>query len=414
MDSFAVTIAEETDRYLALWSETPPAFPDSLRRFSPSARSEKMKEVEILIEKTIPRLDRYDEMDGGERDRYLGRAHTALGRLMTGEGDPGVNRFFEECESAGKLFVRRAREHDPALSDDDIHQALRNQWVFNSVQSSLSHPVTLTSSSLGYSLMYPCTDNLLDAPALTRGEKIRFNSALASLLDGNGDRVDPADLRGFPALLEMIEEEYPRGTSPDVYRSLCAIHRAQQGSLILHGSAPDRPESFLQSLTIEKGGASVVVDGVLVSGALAPGALHAFFGYGVVLQFIDDLQDIPDDAAAGHSTMFTRLCREGPSTRSPAGSSISRAARSAAWTVCPPRRSAGFPGLSGGAASFSSSKLLRGFVTSTRSRFSPPLRSSPPSRSRTSAGCMTGSGPSWQPGSIPYSPRNTLKGRQSR
>lgn len=312
MDSFAVTIAEETDRYLALWSETPPAFPDSLRRFSPSARSEKMKEVEILIEKTIPRLDRYDEMDGGERDRYLGRAHTALGRLMTGEGDPGVNRFFEECESAGKLFVRRAREHDPALSDDDIHQALRNQWVFNSIQSSLSHPVTLTSSSLGYSLMYPCTDNLLDAPALNRGEKIRFNSALASLLDGNGSRVDPADLRGFPALLEMIEEEYPRGTSPDVYRSLCAIHRAQQGSLILHGSAPDRPESFLQSLTIEKGGASVVVDGFLVSGALAPGALHAFFGYGVVLQFIDDLQDIPDDAAAEHSTMFTRLCREGP------------------------------------------------------------------------------------------------------
>jgi len=172
--------------------------------------------------------------------------------------------------------------------------------------------VTLTSSSLGYSLMYPCTDNLLDAPGLTRAEKTRFNSALASLLEGNGSRFDPGGLRGFPELLAMIEEEYPRGDFPDVYRSLCAIHRAQQGSLILHAPPPDRPESFLQSLTIEKGGASVVVDGVLASGALAPGALHAFFGYGVVLQFIDDLQDIPDDAAAEHSTMFTRLCREGP------------------------------------------------------------------------------------------------------
>ncbi len=312
MDSFADTIAEETGRYLALWSETPAAFPESLRRFSASARAEKEREVEILLEKTIPRLDRYGEMDGEERERYLGRAHTALGRLMTGEGDPGVNRFFEECESAGKLFVRRAREHDPALSDGDIHQALRNQWVFNSIQSSLSHPVTLTSSSLGYSLMYPCTDNLLDSTAWTPEEKTRFNRSLASCLGGNAPDGDPADLRGFPALMEMIEEEYPRGEFPDVYRSLCAIHRAQQKSLLLHGAAGDRPERQLQSFTIEKGGASVVVDGVLVSGALARDALHAFFGYGVVLQFIDDLQDIPQDAAAEHSTMFTRLCRSEP------------------------------------------------------------------------------------------------------
>jgi len=311
MDSFADTIAEETGRYLALWSETPAAFPVALRRFSASARVEKEREVEILLEKTIPRLDRYGEMEDGERERYLGRAHTALGRLMTGEGDPVVNRFFEECESAGKLFVRRAREHDPGLSDDDIHQALRNQWVFNSIQSSLSRPVTLTSASLGYSLMYPCTDNLLDAGSRTHDEKIRFNRSLASCLEGNAAEVDPADLRGFPALLEMIEEEYPREEFPDVYRSLRAIHRAQQKSLLLHANVEEHPEAFLQSLTIEKGGASVVVDGVLVAGTLAPGPLHALFGYGVVLQFIDDLQDIPQDAAAEHSTMFTRASRSG-------------------------------------------------------------------------------------------------------
>jgi hypothetical protein len=100
MDSFAETIAAQTERYLALWSETPAAFPDSLRRFSSSARAEKEGEVEILLEKTIPRLDHYGDMDQGARERYLGRAHTALGRLMTGEGDPEVNRFFD-CSCAG-------------------------------------------------------------------------------------------------------------------------------------------------------------------------------------------------------------------------------------------------------------------------------------------------------------------------
>ena len=109
----------------------------------------------------------------------------------------------------------------------------------------------------------------------------------------------------------MIEQEYPRERYPAVYRSLLAIQRAQQRSLILHGAVENRAERFLQSLTIEKGGASVVVDGYLVSGTLGADSLHALFGYGVVLQFIDDLQDIREDTASGHSTMFTRISRSG-------------------------------------------------------------------------------------------------------
>ncbi|HTY58429.1 MAG TPA: hypothetical protein VMF59_06405, partial [Bacteroidota bacterium] len=226
--------------------------------------------------------------------------------------DPVMNRFFAECESVGKSFVGRAREADPSLSDEDIHQALRNQWVFNSIQSYLSHPVTLSPSSLGYSLMYPCTDNLLDDATRTTEEKERFNRSLSSCLDGTPDEGAETDLRGFPALLRMIEEEYPRGEFPLVYESLRAIQRAQQRSLLLHGEVEGRPESFLQSLTIEKGGTSVAVDGFLVSGTLGSGPLSALFGYGVVLQFIDDLQDIHSDDGAGHSSMFTRAAREGP------------------------------------------------------------------------------------------------------
>ena len=162
MDSFSDTVSELTDRYSALWSECPGTIPGRLRRFSPAGKAEKERDVELLLEKSLPRMNRYEEMREGERARFLGRAHTALGKLMTGDGDPAVNRFFEECESAGKMFVRKAREFDPSLSENDVHQALRNQWVFNSIQSYLGHAVTLTSSSLGYSLMYPYTDNWLD------------------------------------------------------------------------------------------------------------------------------------------------------------------------------------------------------------------------------------------------------------
>ncbi len=313
MTSFDSAVSELTDRYLRLWSDSPVSPPGGLRRFSSAQKAEKEREVELLLEKSLPRIDRYEEMEEGERARYIGRAHTALGKLMTGDADPAVNRFFAECESVGKAFVRRARDLDPSLSDDDIHQALRNQWVFNSIQSYLSRPVTLSDSSLGYSLMYPCTDNLLDDAVRTRDEKERFNRSLTSCLCGLP--VAEAGLRGFPALLRLIEREYPRESSPCVYDSLLAIQRAQQKSLILHGDVDDRPEGELQSLTIEKGGTSVAVDGYLVSGALDAESLHALFGYGVVLQFIDDLQDIPADEAAGHSSMFTRARRAGPLDR---------------------------------------------------------------------------------------------------
>ncbi len=312
MESFRDTVSELTDRYLALWSESPGTLPDHLRRFSAADKAEKEREVDFLMEKSLPGMDRYEEMEAGERGRYLGRAHTALGKLMTGDGDPAVDRFFTECESAGKSFVQRARKFDPSLSENDIHQALRNQWVFNSIQSYLAHPVTLTSSSLGYSLMYPCTDNWLDGAGHTPAEKDRFNHSLRLWLEGDAEAGADFDDRGFRGLLRMIEEDYPRGRYPAVYDSLLAIHRAQQRSLLLHGRVEDQAEPFLQSLTIEKGGTSVAVDGYLVSGTLGAGSLHALFGYGVVLQFIDDLQDIPEDTASGHSTIFTRRCRTGP------------------------------------------------------------------------------------------------------
>ena len=242
MESFADTVSALTGLNSTLWSDSGETLTSRLRRFSPRVKAEKEREVELLLEKGLPGMDRYEDMEEGERARYLGRAHTALGRLMMGEGDPSVDRFFSDCESAGKRFVRRSREIEPSLSEHDIHQALRNQWVFNSIQSYLSHPVTLTSPSLGYSLMYPYTDNRLDGSVRTPGEKDRFNESLKACLEGEPESAADEDAPGFRGLLRMIEGEYPRDRYPAVYESLLAIYRAQRKSLILHGRVDDMTE----------------------------------------------------------------------------------------------------------------------------------------------------------------------------
>jgi len=70
-------------------------------------------------------------------------------------------------------------------------------------------------------------------------------------------------------------------------------------------------EQALLDLSIAKGGASVLTDASLVRGSLTDDEAEFMFAYGVLLQFMDDLQDLRDDLANGHMTIFTRQTRVG-------------------------------------------------------------------------------------------------------
>jgi hypothetical protein len=67
----------------------------------------------------------------------------------------------------------------------------------------------------------------------------------------------------------------------------------------------------LLNLSIAKGGTSVLTDACLVRGWLTDEESEFMFAYGVLLQLVDDLQDLRDDLANGHMTIFTRQTRLG-------------------------------------------------------------------------------------------------------
>ena len=77
------------------------------------------------------------------------------------------------------------------------------------------------------------------------------------------------------------------------------------------GSLPVERENYFLAASVEKGGTSVLADGFLVTGSLTVEMMEVMFVYGVILQFIDDLQDIDEDIAAGHSSAFTRAIERG-------------------------------------------------------------------------------------------------------
>ena len=217
--------------------------------------------------------------------------------------------FGEAFYDSSIAFARQAREFDPSLRLDDLWQALRNVWIGNNLQMLLGRPVRLTRGLFAYSMLYPVTDNLLDAPDRSSNDKRAFTVRLGQRLVGEDVIAEyPAEASAFD-LVGHIEDEFPRHAYGDVWESILAIHHGQIDSLRQQGRGPSEDE--LCDISFAKGGASVLADLYLITGDATPAEERFAFGYGVFLQLLDDLQDVTIDLAAEHQTLFTSAARRG-------------------------------------------------------------------------------------------------------
>ena len=309
---FDAMIRTLSAKNLLLWQSLPEDDPGFSFRFTPAEQSENEKTIGEQFA-NLPESDSALESihDTNRVFNVQQVRRSVLGSSLIPDNGVGAI-FFEKSEQVTRRFAETAVEFDPAITDTDIHQALRNLWVFNVIQMTLGLEIRLTPSSFAYSMLYPCTDNGLDSTSRTPDEKRAYVRWL-SLWFERGPCASFDDWTEKTAdLLAMIEEEYPCSEFADVQSSLQAIHRAQMKSLLLHTSPSERDEERLTAITIEKGGTSVLADGFLAAGRLSNDQADAFFEYGVVLQLIDDLRDIDEDRSAGHSTPFVRVaeCEE--------------------------------------------------------------------------------------------------------
>ena len=206
-------------------------------------------------------------------------------------------------------LAEQARRFDPAISATDIFQASRNVWTAAGLQVLLGQPLQLTPAVFAYSMLYPYTDNLLDDPHTSADAKRAFNGRLRARLQGESPA--PADPREHKvwALVDKIERQYDRTRHPEVFRSLLEIQNAQEDSVGLRREAGLPPDKVLHGV-FAKGGASVLADGYLAAGLLTQKQEDFAFGWGVLLQLADDLQDVAEDRAAGTSTLFSETSSE--------------------------------------------------------------------------------------------------------
>ncbi|HTX98554.1 MAG TPA: class 1 isoprenoid biosynthesis enzyme [Bacteroidota bacterium] len=299
------------DECLRRWNDTPQTFPEGLDRYSPEEQSRQEQHIEQTISRVSSVYEHRNNLTQAERAEFRDRMRSSLLGSLIREVDEETERFMNECERTAHEFADAANAFDSSLPMEDVHQALRNQWVFNSIQRLFERPLTMTPSSFAYSMLYPFTDNMIDAANQSRENIEAFLSWLSDRLAGVPNRSRNKAIVPVDRLIVMIEREFPRSSHPVVYQTLRAIHAGQKKGVLLRGGRITGGETELLAITFLKGGTSVLVDGCLISGDLDEELAMCTFLYGVALQMLDDLQDLVEDDQTDSSTAFTRAARQG-------------------------------------------------------------------------------------------------------
>ncbi len=209
-----------------------------------------------------------------------------------------------------RRFIHRAREFDPTVEIEALFQALRNVWIMNCIKIFFDRESAFSPSIFAYSMLYPYTDNFMDRPDVPREAKAMFSARLAGRLAGEDIKSTGSQESAVFRLVGLIEREFPRGDFPEVYWSLLAIHRAQVNSLLQQGPQLLGDPAEILRISVEKGGSSVLADGYLVTGTLKRDEADFCFGFGVLLQLLDDLQDLRSDLECEHWTIFSQCARD--------------------------------------------------------------------------------------------------------
>jgi hypothetical protein len=244
-------------------------------------------------------------LDAAALEELSASLRPSFKRLLALTGLPLEAVYDARFIDATRRFLQAARDFDPELNLPSAYQALRNVWIMNSLQFDLGLPVELTDAVFAYSMVYPYLDNMLDDAGTDEAGKLLAVARLRAWLEGVAETPRTPGEKKLRSLVGLIERQFPRDRFPDVFGSLLAIYNAQVKSLLQQRPGAAAAHEQILGLSLEKGGTSVLADGFLVAGALGPRDEAFCFGFGTFLQLADDLQDIAEDSACGHRTLFS-------------------------------------------------------------------------------------------------------------
>jgi hypothetical protein len=298
---------------IEVWNTCAGRIPQRGQRYSSSAVQKQEDAYDEALEAVEQELDRVPQNKADRlatQDRIVASfARFSATALALDAETTGM--LTNDFLPVGTKLARWARRFDANLSMADITQACRNAWTACGLQPLLGVPVGISPSILGYSLLYPYSDNYLDQEEVAAEGKLQFSKRFRRMLQGEKLSLSNDRECALWSLIHLVEGQYPRESYPQVFDCLLAIHRAQEESLRQVTSAKHFDEAELLRVSCGKGGSSVLADACLARGWLSEEESRFAFEWGVLLQLGDDLQDLREDMRRGSVTLFSRTAALG-------------------------------------------------------------------------------------------------------
>ena len=297
----------------AAWGECAAPHSLALPQFSSrdqQKREDAYDEALLAVERQAKQIRRKGTASADARRRIVD-VFPRFASVALGLEDDAIHMLNDGFLPIGTQFAQWAKRFDPALSIADTTQACRNVWTACGLQPLMGDCMELTPAIIGYSLLYPYSDNYLDSEGTPTVHKLEFSSRFRDRLCGLG--IPPRNRHETVvwALVRLIEEQFPRPQFPQVYDSLLAIHQAQEDSIAQSKRGATLNEVDLLRLSCAKGGTSVLADACLSHGVLSDAEARFAFDWGFLLQLGDDVQDVQDDLRHGSATLFSRAAEAG-------------------------------------------------------------------------------------------------------
>lgn len=207
-------------------------------------------------------------------------------------------------------FFRGVRTFDPSITAPWVWQALRNYLIYGTIVGMEAGEQGCHDAIMGYSLLYPYTDNYIDNPDISNSDKIEFNQMIEDTLKGKEIKpTDPLQDKIIKCLLMGMN--YREGSKKEASSALLLLMLdAQAYSTRFMGYSKEdyrtKKDDIIRMLGY-KGGVSVLNDYFFSIPKIDLNGIIFYLQFGFILQLADDIQDIPGDIASKTPTLYSMV-----------------------------------------------------------------------------------------------------------
>lgn len=296
-----------TEQIKREWEAASQEWPGFLKIISAEEKREAQCRFEAYGERLGRQMEAFPRF--GRKKRWKKAVFSLLHEVIQTEPLMDIKSLFSQAgfvsfEEEAMELARRIRRFDSELGFEEIGQALRNYLVYAVLAELNGLPQRCTNAIFGYSMLYPVTDNFIDAPTRSEEEKEHYNQVIADfLMCQEVQPVSDAEEKTVQ-LLKAVGEDYG-DTAEEAFAGLLLMLDAQRKSLIQSDKTAALTKEQILKISVYKGGMSVLLDRYFLSKPMTERDMHFYYGLGFLLQLCDDLQDIEQDTKAGSRTLFS-------------------------------------------------------------------------------------------------------------